>query len=921
MPEPLDIKAAATWGHGAARLAGLGLLLLSGGLLLGAVSGQTGVIDWLPGPPPIHVELIAGSAIAALGLLGGTHHVLPGRIAAGLLLLLALSSLGDNILRGNMDRSAEIMAAGHGLLRHVGHMGPVAAVGFLFAALGLAIPTRPGQQASRLLPPPLLIWAAATMLIAWALMLLLSAFDLLPQTRAWARHTQALIGAAPVLLLIGIGLGGRFHAMGRLPAPPPLLAAVAGILIFGTVISFTLWQATAEAEERLLERDVAQHARWFAQEAERRLDIRLGTLERMIEREGAQAASNDRSLRGAAGLVLQADATVSDLQLWSLGPRGIGGSADQLERLWSEATRNAGTLSINDTVLGNWAAALRSNSLKAGKATYLVGGYYRGSGPALLMMVAQPHDDGSALLLVGGIDLTRYFSSIASIAAGFGYALRIDEKGLTQFQRGVFPPEAVRAYPLPMLGPDWQLRLAQMRDTETAQVLPVAGLTLLFCLLATAMIAGLVALAYGAVLRRRDMADARTRLQEINDRFEAAMRASRIGIWDWDIQRNETLVIAGFMGEAGGSGQVPTWRRFSSPDFFDRVHPEDQDMIRRRMDKQLRFSTPFEADFRLRRDDGLYVWTQTRGIALRDPEGKPVRMVGSMEDIEDVRRQMMEMEQQQHILEAQAERLAQVARDLEVARDAAEAANRAKSSFLAMMSHEIRTPMNGVLGMLTLLRDAGLQNHLQRYAEVAEQSARELLSLIDDILDVSKLEAGKLKIEDTDFDLRPALETLIALHQPRAEAAGNRLELAIADDVPEHLIGDPLRLRQVVTNLLGNAIKFTEQGRITVNVTASRPRSADPEAILLRCEVADTGIGIEPAAQERLFQPFTQADASITRRYGGTGLGLTICRNLVQLMGGEIGVVSAPGQGSTFWFTLPLREDRELIERLNAAGV
>ncbi len=917
MPETQDMTTALPWGDGAARLAGGCLLALSGALLFGATTGQVDVIDWLPGPPPVHFELIAGAAIAAIGLLAGARRVLLGRVTAALLLLLAISSLGDAILRGNMDRSAEIAAAGNGLLQHIGHMGPVAAFGFLFAALGLAIPARPTRQASRLLPPSLLIWTAATMLIAWVLMLLIGAFDLLPQTRAWARHTQALIAAVPVLLLIGLGLAGRFSALGRLPAPPPLLAAVAAILIFGTAVSFTLWQATAEAEERLLERDMAQHARWFAQESGRRLDIRLGTLERMMEREGAQAVSNDRPLNATTGLLLQADATMSDLQLWRLGPQGGDAS---LVRLWAEPARNAGALSIDEAVLANWTAALRAGSVANGKATYLVGGRYRGVDPALLIMVPQLHADGSALLLVGSINLVRYFDNIASIAASFGYALRIDYKGVQQFRRGDLPDGAIHAYDLPFLGDDWRLLLAQTGGTEPAQALPVAGLTLLFCLLATAMIAGLVALAYGAVLRRRDMADARARLQEINDRFEAAMRASRIGIWDWDIQRNETLVIAGFLGEAGSGSQMPSWRRFSSPDFFDRVHPEDQDMIRRRMDKQLRYGTPFEADFRLRRDDGLYVWTQTRGIALRDEQGRPVRMVGSMEDIEDVRRQMMEMEQQQRILEAQAERLAQVARDLEVARDAAEAANRAKSSFLAMMSHEIRTPMNGVLGMLTLLRDAGLQNHLQRYAEVAEQSARELLSLIDDILDVSKLEAGKLKIEDTDFDLRPALENLIALHRPRAEAVGNRLDLAIAADAPEHLIGDPLRLRQIVTNLVGNAIKFTEQGHITVNVTATRPKPADPEAVLLRCEVLDTGIGIEPAVQEQLFQPFTQADASITRRYGGTGLGLTICRNLVQIMGGEIGVVSTPGQGSSFWFTLPLREDRELLERLNAAS-
>ncbi|HJP99029.1 MAG TPA: ATP-binding protein [Rhodanobacteraceae bacterium] len=255
--------------------------------------------------------------------------------------------------------------------------------------------------------------------------------------------------------------------------------------------------------------------------------------------------------------------------------------------------------------------------------------------------------------------------------------------------------------------------------------------------------------------------------------------------------------------------------------------------------------------------------------------------------------------------QAELSSLRGVQRELLAAKVAAEAAMLAKSEFLASMSHEIRTPLNGILPLLDIVLGTDLSPSQREYLVTANASAKELLRIVDDILDYSKAEAGKLILESVSINIRDLVDSVKRLLEKPAEAKGLAMRAVVDPDVRPVVRGDPMRIRQILTNLMGNAIKFTQRGGVSVRVSRRNETATQHELLFA---IRDTGIGLAADAASRLFQPFTQADASVTRRYGGTGLGLTICKKLVDLMGGRIGVRSEPGRGSVFWFTIPFEK-------------
>ena len=355
-------------------------------------------------------------------------------------------------------------------------------------------------------------------------------------------------------------------------------------------------------------------------------------------------------------------------------------------------------------------------------------------------------------------------------------------------------------------------------------------------------------------------------LTESIDRFNSAVEGSSDGLWDWDLRKNNVYFSPRFKQLLG----------FEEHEFADnignmiaRIHHEDLAIHESAMNSQFSEHIPYNASYRLKLKNNRYRWFRVKGRVTWDEDGIATRMAGTLSDISELHDAIEESKE----------------------------ATRQKSEFLANMSHEIRTPMNGIIGMISLLRDTDLNAKQLAYTNTVESSAKALLSLINDILDFSKIEAGKLDLEIITFDFLELVEDIAELMAVQCREKGIRMLLQIGRDFPRNLLGDPSRVRQIIVNLVGNAIKFTDSGYILISISS---KLDDASHVTIHTTVEDSGIGIDKDKLDKIFSKFGQADGSTTRRFGGTGLGLSISKQMCEMMGGTITVSSQYGIGSNF---------------------
>ena len=678
-------------------------------------------------------------------------------------------------------------------------------------------------------------------------------------------------------------------------AGPAAWASMTAIVV-PLMVTLTLWIGLRDREIAYVDTRTQAAMDKFLQAADTSIEHQLNAFER-FGRKWADTPSETREAREMdAAAQMKESSPLGCVSIESLDPDG---------RVRWVFPANAAAGTYDQAATGPRLAAMdqaRKDGRTAISATtdvVQISGYNGRRGPGFLLVTPVPRPGQGTDFVVAEFLYDTFFSAIAAeqLKLGDDYHFSVSIAGAPVFEGGAVRPSGDR-YTVNRVYPLFDRRLfmtAAPSATELAQDLhPMAALALISGLSLTALLALSVSLGRGASLGRRAAELSNQRLQAENEerrrvedrlkvsdeRLRLALDSTEIGIFEWNVPAARVFYSAGLWVMLGyDPAKMP-----ATPDTWQSLlHPDDVATFDSRL-RTLRqgVETTVVSESRVRSGSGDWRWIYTRAKCITfDSKRRPVRLIGTVQDV------TARVESEHQLRRAKSE---------------ADAASRAKSEFLASMSHEIRTPLNGIIGMASLMMDTELEPKQRDYIDTIRESGDALLDIVNEILDFSKVESGKLEIENVPFGLAPCLEEALDLVAKAANKKNLEIGYSVAADVPAWITGDATRLWQVVSNLVNNGVKFTPSGSVSVEVRRGGPAPAG--RICLEFIVRDTGIGIAPDRMNRLFKPFSQVDSSTTRRYGGTGLGLAICERLCQLMGGSVKVDSTVDVGSTFTFTI-----------------
>ncbi|EWH08909.1 sensor/response regulator hybrid [Catenovulum agarivorans DS-2] len=844
---------------------GIFTLLLGFIVIIGWYTHNQQLIQVLPHFVPMQYNTALGFLLAGIALTWLAHKKIVQPLAI-FLCLIGGATLLEYLLGSDFGIDQLLME--HYVTTETSHPGRMAPnTALCFFLTGLAISLQRTAHRSKIITI-LASFIISTLIVALGLIALSGYTTGLETTYGWGHYTRMAVHTSIGFIALGVGLMlSIFNQYRADVTTKDWSSAVATVGLVATVI--ILWQTLVALESKNIKAAIEDNAINVAKSIDTQLELyklplhRLAQRIRLLDNIDNNILSKDISnyLKDHPSIVAITLLKGNDIKYFDSlvyqKPNQISDITNHIENKQHHTDKYNGYFSqvtLNkQRQLIHYMIEIKSNSF-----------------PANLIAVT--------------LDVQNLFAQTKQQQNELGYKLLINSKEISQavnLETGsdnrLFVKQWRQVRPLNQL--DWQIEVIPKSTLVEQLRTGLTEIVLAFGIVLSIAIVVAIRLWQIAIERAKG-------LEQQKSKLELAADIVNLGVWQWDIPQNtqewdeQLCKIYAVPEEVKQSNQFyEFWQSM--------VHPDDIQQAQQHLDSVLDSDeTRWNSEFRLLFPNNTVKHISANGVIIRDNSGRAISMLGTNLDV------TAEKEMQANLI---------------ALREKADAASQAKSDFLANMSHEIRTPMNGIIGLTQLVLSMPLDEKVKQHLQKVEDSSKALLNILNDILDYSKIEAGKLNVVEEDFDLERLLTTTSGILTVKADDKHNELNFKIEPGISQFYRGDSLRLSQILNNLVGNAIKFTENGSVTITVTQSHKQ----DSVWLTFSVEDTGIGMSEEQTARLFQPFSQADQSITRRFGGTGLGLTISKRLIDLMGGEITVESEPNKGSIFTFSVPVKKARK----------